>query len=537
MSELVDLSPGVVFAEQFKVIRPLARGGMGAVYVVEQLGTARERALKLMHPQIASDEKSIERFQREAQVASKIDSDHVVEVIAAGVDGKTQTPWLCMELLKGETLADRVEKSGRLSRADALEVTRQLGHAMSAAHRAGIVHRDLKPENIFLAAPRREGVPFTLKVLDFGVAALVADAQGAKTTQGIGSPMWMAPEQTNVGRVTTATDVWALGLIAFYLLTGKVYWKSPSIEGSSLTALLVEMMVDSMPPASVRAAELLATGTIPAAFDAWFARATDRDPKLRFPDASAALLGWIAALEGGAPVANADALAQTAVLPATRVMSTSTPTSTSKAWMAIPITLVAVVAVVAVVMMNGSPPQAPVASIAPVVSIAPATVVDAPPTTVVAADDGTEDDDGDDDDDEGDDDGTEDDDGDDDETEDDDSNDEDDDSNDEADDQAAATPLPAPRAHRAAAPSASVLAARRLLVDACWHDNFEGEPTPAPAQWTFDFVLDASGRATNVRITGPTDDAFVGFRRCVVTRVGQYVSSDGTTHVVIPLPS
>ena len=523
MSELVDLSPGVVFAEQFKVIRPLARGGMGAVYVVEQLGTARERALKLMHPQIASDEKSIERFQREAQVASKIDSDHVVEVIAAGVDAKTQAPWLCMELLKGETLADRVEKSGRLSRADALEVTRQLGHAMSAAHRAGIVHRDLKPENIFLAAPRREGVPFTLKVLDFGVAALVADAQGAKTTQGIGSPMWMAPEQTNVGRVTTATDVWALGLIAFYLLTGKVYWKSPNVEGSSLTALLVEMMVDSMPPASERAAELLATGTIPTAFDAWFARATDRDPKLRFPDASAALPGWIAALEGGAPVVTAEALAKTAVLPTTRAMPISTPTPTppSKAWMAIPIALVAVVAAVAIVMMNGSPPEAPVASIAPVASTAPATVVDAPPTTIVAAeDDQAEEDEADDD------------------SEDEEEADDDSEDEDEAETAPAApAPLPAPRAHRAAAPSASVLAARRMLVDACWHDNFEGEPAPSPVPWTFDFVLDASGRATNVRISGPTGDAFVGFRRCVVTRVGQYVSSDGTTHVAITLPS
>jgi len=265
MSGVVDLSPGAIFAEQFKVVRPLARGGMGAVYVVEQLGTARERALKLMHPQIASDEKSIERFQREAQVASKIDSDHVVEVIAAGVERASSTPWLCMELLKGETLDDRVQRTGRLSREDAIEVVKQLGHALSAAHRAGIVHRDLKPENIFLAAPRREGVPFTLKVLDFGVAALVADAQGAKTTQGVGSPMWMAPEQTNVGRVTTATDVWALGLIAFYLLTGKAFWKSPTIEGSSLTALLVEMMVEEMPPATKRAEELLAGGLVPPA--------------------------------------------------------------------------------------------------------------------------------------------------------------------------------------------------------------------------------------------------------------------------------
>ena len=76
-----------------------------------------------------------------------------------------------------------------------------------------------------------------------------------------------------------------------------------------------------------------------------------------------------------------------------------------------------------------------------------------------------------------------------------------------------------------------------MLIDACWNDNFEGEPTPPPVRWTFDFMLDASGRASNVRITGPTGDEFVGFRRCVVMRVGQYAPSDGTTHVEITLPS
>ena len=295
---VLDLSPGSVFADQFEVVRPLAKGGMGAVYVVKQLGTGRERALKLMHPMLVSDERSLERFEREAKVGSVIESDHVVEVIAAGVERASGTPWLCMELLRGETLADRIERQGALGRGEAIEALAQLSHALSAAHAAGIVHRDLKPENVFLAVPRREGIAFTLKVLDFGVAALVKEAAGAKTTQGVGSPMWMAPEQTDAGKVTRATDVWAIGLIAYYLLTGRIYWRSPSREGASLTALLVEIMVEPLSPPSERATEGSVADRLPPGFDAWFAHCVHRDPTQRFQDVAVAIGELIAMLRG-----------------------------------------------------------------------------------------------------------------------------------------------------------------------------------------------------------------------------------------------
>jgi serine/threonine protein kinase len=301
VSSVLDLSEGAIFAQQFKVVRPLAKGGMGAVYVVEQLGTKRERALKLMHPMLVSDERSRERFEREAQVASRIESDHVVEVIAAGVEPHTHTPWLCMELLKGEELGARMTR-GPLRADEVLEVARQLGHALGAAHKAGIVHRDLKPENLFLATPRREGIPFTLKVLDFGVAALVHEASGKSTaTQGVGSPLWMAPEQTNIGNVRPATDVWAVGLLAYHFLTGTFYWKAASTEGSTLTALLVEVMVEPLVPASVRAAEQGRGAMIPRGFDAWFSRCVDRNPDHRFPEAGAAIAELVAVLTGNTP--------------------------------------------------------------------------------------------------------------------------------------------------------------------------------------------------------------------------------------------
>ena len=172
MSTLAQLAQGTVFAHDFRVVRPLADGGMGSVYVVEQLSTGRERALKLMHPQFVADPNNRRRFAEEARVGARIASDHVVEVIASGVDEGSGVPWLAMELLHGETLFDRVEKRGAVPPAEAYEVLRQVCHALGAAHRAGIVHRDVKPENIFLASTRREGAAVMVKVLDFGIATV-----------------------------------------------------------------------------------------------------------------------------------------------------------------------------------------------------------------------------------------------------------------------------------------------------------------------------------------------------------------------------
>src|SRR5690606_21011801 len=120
---------------------------------------------------------------------------------------------------------------------------------------------------------------------DFGVAALVKEQQAGKTTQGVGSPMWMAPEQTDAGRVSRATDVWALGLIAYQLLTGRIYWKSAQKQNATITALLVEIMVEPLASASARAAELGVAERLPPGFDAWFERCVARDPAARFEEA------------------------------------------------------------------------------------------------------------------------------------------------------------------------------------------------------------------------------------------------------------
>ncbi len=296
MTSVGGLEPGMVFGKDFRIVRALRAGGMGAVYVVEQLSTGKQRALKVMMPELAVDPSIRERFVLEAKAAGKIESDHVVEIVTAGVDEASGAPFLVMELLKGEELADALARTGRLSLGDVAEVLTQVGHALEQAHAQGIVHRDLKPENIFLAASKRRDASFTAKVLDFGIAKLVAESQ--KTgTQPLGTPLFMSPEQTDrKGRISPATDVWALGLITFKLLTGKDFWLE--IDGS-LPMLLREIVVDAIPPASERAAVLGVAELLPPGFDGWFAKCVHRDIDARFQDAGAASAAFAALVAPG----------------------------------------------------------------------------------------------------------------------------------------------------------------------------------------------------------------------------------------------
>jgi hypothetical protein len=281
------LVPGSVFAGDFRIERPLSEGGMGMVYVALQLSTGRERALKVMLPKYAESTDANRRFEQEARIGAEIESEHVVEVVAAGVDAPSGAPWLAMELLQGETLAAYLERRGALEAPDALELLAQLAHAVGAAHDKQIVHRDLKLENLFLVSGRRAGGGFTLKVLDFGIAKLVDQARKA-ATGAIGTPLWMAPEQAQSGsEVTPATDVWAMGLIAFRMLSGRCFWRAANDPDAGSMQVFSEMMVEPIPTASARIREL-GGSALPHGFDAWFARCVCRDPAQRYPHAAAA---------------------------------------------------------------------------------------------------------------------------------------------------------------------------------------------------------------------------------------------------------
>jgi serine/threonine protein kinase len=305
-SGVAALDAGTVFAGDFRVVKPLAEGGMGAVYVVEQLSTGKSRALKLMRPELASDADAQRRFQLEARVGSKIESEHVVEIQSAGIDSATGAPFLVMELLSGEDLSARIRRAGPLTPREAMEVFEQLCHAVGAAHTAGIVHRDLKPENIFLSRSKLaigESDRPIVKVLDFGIAKLVAEAAStrAMTTGMVGTPLYMAPEQTEAGAITAAADVWALGLILYRALTGRFFWRNAE-GGSTYTQLLREVVMGPLPSASARALEQGCAERIPAPLDAVLSMSLVRDPQLRIPDGRAFWLALRRAMAPDAPV-------------------------------------------------------------------------------------------------------------------------------------------------------------------------------------------------------------------------------------------
>jgi serine/threonine-protein kinase len=284
------LRTGSVFAEDFRIVAPLAEGGMGVVYRAEQLSTGEERAVKVLKPTLLADGTSRERFTQEATLGSHIESDHVVKVIGAGIDDETGIPWIAMELLEGRTLAQRIRARGPMSRRSVLHVFAQLCHALGAAHRAGIVHRDLKPENIFVAETNSLDARPTVKLLDFGIAKVMQDFETSVTaTAVIGSPLWMAPEQVRLGKVKPATDVWALGLLAFWLMTGRHYWRAAQVKGpGQAEALLHEKLYEPIEPPSRRAVALGITTALPDGFDEWFKNCVARDPDGRFRDAIAA---------------------------------------------------------------------------------------------------------------------------------------------------------------------------------------------------------------------------------------------------------
>jgi hypothetical protein len=153
------------------------------------------------------------------------------------------------------------------------------------------VHRDLKPENVFLARSRRsDEAPFDVKVLDFGIAKVMAEARATTAWSGLmGTPLYMAPEQAESAPATPAIDVWALGLIVYRALTGRYFWRSTRPGAASVTSLLREVLLDPIPRPSARAEEDGVTSLFPADLDPWITRCLEREPERRFRDAGEAL--------------------------------------------------------------------------------------------------------------------------------------------------------------------------------------------------------------------------------------------------------
>src|SRR4051812_17815117 len=199
---------------------------MGAVYEATHMQTRRRVALKVMRPEIVADPAERARFIQEAQVATLIESAHVVDVLDAGVDEDTGVPFLVMEFLAGEELGDYVKRRGPLPGGEVVAILQQAARALDKAHARGVVHRDLKPENLFVSVRDEQT---TVKILDFGIAKVLQSANSS-STRGTGTPLYMAPEQTRrSSKIGPTTDIWALGLIAYRLLVGRPYWLADDV--------------------------------------------------------------------------------------------------------------------------------------------------------------------------------------------------------------------------------------------------------------------------------------------------------------------
>lgn len=280
-------APGTILADRFQLVAPIGRGGMGVVWRAEHTRLGSPVAVKLLHDALIEQHDAGPRFLREARACAAIRGPNVVQVLDFGIEDGT--PYLAMELLHGESLRDRLERERTLSRADTGRIVGEIAKGIGRAHKHGIVHRDLKPGNIHLGNEEQEEE--AVKVLDFGLAKLIEGTSpgGPLTITGtvMGTASYMSPEQSR-GRtdIDHRADLWSLAIIAFQCLTGRL-----PLSGRTEADLIVKISTEPMPvPSAVMAG-------LPAAFDAWFARATRRAPDDRFQSAGEMARALQAALE------------------------------------------------------------------------------------------------------------------------------------------------------------------------------------------------------------------------------------------------
>lgn len=275
---------GTVLAERYRIVRFLAHGGMGEVYEAEDLELKEHLALKTISPAAGAtqDVATIDRFKREIALARAVTHPNVCRIFDLGQhtyalpDGRRhKVTFLTMELLSGETLAARLRRRTRLSTAEALPLVQQMAAALDAAHQAKVVHRDFKCENVFLVPVDDR---FRAVVTDFGVArgSDGADQFAAQVTGTgiVGTPSYMAPEQVEGKPVTPAADVYALGVVIYEMLTGKL-----PFEGPTPLSTAVKRLQEAPPTPRVHVPD------ISAPWEKTIMRCLERQPEDRFPTA------------------------------------------------------------------------------------------------------------------------------------------------------------------------------------------------------------------------------------------------------------
>ena len=276
------IGPGSVIAGRYQVEAQIGIGGMASVFRAEDIQLGRKVAVKVLHPQYAEDQEFVERFRREAKAAAQLQHPGIVAVYDTGSwDG---TWYIAMELLEGPTLKERLNREGRFSPAESIELTEQILKAVRAAHRDGIIHRDIKPHNVILD---EAGHP---KVTDFGIARRGASDMTA-TGSVLGTAHYLAPEQAQGEVITPRTDLYSVGVVLYEMLTGRT-----PFEGE--TAVSIALAHVNNEPRSPRSI----VPEITPALDAVVMRALAKRPSDRFADADAFLAALGDASRGIAPI-------------------------------------------------------------------------------------------------------------------------------------------------------------------------------------------------------------------------------------------
>ncbi len=281
----MELTAGTKVTANVRLVRKLGEGGMGSVWVADHLGLDTQVAVKFISPELVAENPAVvKRFKREASASAKIKSPHVVRAFDHGLteDG---TPYIVMELLEGENLAEHLHRVGLLSLRQVERLIKHVSRALRKAHKLGIVHRDIKPENLYLVDAGRfesddeptEDEMF-VKVLDFGIAKETRlPASSAMTRSGamVGTLEYMSPEQIESPKnVDRQCDLWALAVVAYWALTGRV-----PFTGETLGGICIAIAEAKFTPVG----ELRA---VPPELDEWFKRAFDPDPDNRFGSAT-----------------------------------------------------------------------------------------------------------------------------------------------------------------------------------------------------------------------------------------------------------
>jgi tetratricopeptide (TPR) repeat protein len=293
---------GELLAERFRVIRFIARGGMGEVYEARDLELGEDVALKTIRRDVAGDARALERFKTEIHLARKVTHPNACRIFDVfhhrppGAGAEAETLLLSMELLRGETLSERLRREGRLGPAQALALATQMVAALEAAHRAGVIHRDFKSGNVILASDPHAPHGTRAVVTDFGLArpAPLDEASPLHTqTESlvVGTPAYMAPEQVEGGPLTPRSDIYALGVVLYEMLTGE----RPFAADTPLAGMVKRL---KEPPRSPRAL----VRDLDARWEAVILRCLERDPGDRFAsahDVGHALAGGRVAARGG----------------------------------------------------------------------------------------------------------------------------------------------------------------------------------------------------------------------------------------------